>query len=49
MHKLMVISKSKERTRKMIEKANSRIIDVFLPTGFTEMLSNNCLWIKKNS
>ena len=49
MDKLMVNGKGKERTRKMIEKVNNGRIDVFLLTGFTEMLSNNCLWIKKNS
>lgn len=45
----MVISKGKERTRKMIEKVIKERIDVFFLTGFTEILSNYCLWIKKNS
>lgn len=41
--------KGKERTGKITEKANNGRRDVFLLTGFTETLSNNCLWIKKNS
>lgn len=47
MDKLVIIGKGKER-RKIIEKLNSRRIDVFLFTDFTEMLSDKCLWIKNS-